>query len=41
MWRGACTRTPKTARKHADMGFFEGWGVCITQLQALAETLAD
>lgn len=28
-------------KKHADMGFFEGWGVCITQLQALAETLAD
>jgi len=28
-------------KKHADMGFFEGWGVCITQPQALAETLAN
>ncbi|GAA0567579.1 SRPBCC family protein [Caenispirillum bisanense] len=26
-------------QKHADMGFFDGWGTCLTQLSELAETL--
>jgi uncharacterized protein YndB with AHSA1/START domain len=33
-------RTPDDARKHADMGFEEGWGTTIEQLGALAGTLA-
>lgn len=27
------------ARRHAEMGFDEGWGICIDQLEALAKTL--
>ncbi|MDX2234559.1 MAG: SRPBCC family protein [Hyphomonadaceae bacterium] len=27
------------ADKHAEMGFFDGWGTCVTQLEALAKTL--
>lgn len=26
-------------RKHEEMGFFEGWGTCLTQLDDLARTL--
>lgn len=30
----------KTTRdQHAEMGFFEGWGTCITQLEAVARSL--
>jgi len=28
-----------TAKKHEDMGFFDGWGTCMTQLEELAQTL--
>jgi uncharacterized protein YndB with AHSA1/START domain len=28
-----------TAQRHAEMGFYEGWGICIDQLEALARTL--
>lgn len=28
------------AKRHADMGFHEGWGICISQLEALAQKLA-
>jgi uncharacterized protein YndB with AHSA1/START domain len=33
-------RTPEDARKHADMGFEEGWGATIEQLGVIAQTLA-
>ncbi|MBN9505773.1 MAG: SRPBCC family protein [Altererythrobacter sp.] len=33
-------RTPEEARKHADMGFEEGWGTAIGQLGAIAPALA-
>jgi uncharacterized protein YndB with AHSA1/START domain len=28
-----------TAQRHEEMGFYEGWGICIDQLEALARTL--
>lgn len=28
------------AKRHADMGFHEGWGICISQLETLAQKLA-
>lgn len=28
-----------TRDKHEEMGFFDGWGTCITQLEAFAQTL--
>ena len=28
-----------TAKKHKAMGFFEGWGTCVTQIEELAKTL--
>lgn len=28
------------ARRHADMGFHEGWGICISQLETLAQKLS-
>eukprot|EP01041_Mallomonas_annulata_P039519 gene39519-63222_t len=27
------------SQTHAEMGFYDGWGTCITQLEALAKTL--
>lgn len=27
------------SRKHEEMGFFEGWGTCVTQLEEIAKTL--
>ncbi|MFA5122388.1 SRPBCC family protein [Zavarzinia sp.] len=30
---------PAGARKHEEMGFFEGWGTCISQLEAFAQGL--
>lgn len=27
------------AQKHKDMGFYEGWGICITQLEEFAQSL--
>ncbi len=33
-------KTPEDARKHADMGFEEGWGATIEQLDVIARTLA-
>lgn len=27
------------ARKHEEMGFFEGWGMCISQIEEFARTL--
>lgn len=30
---------PETCRKHAEMGFFDGWGTAMTQLEELAATL--
>jgi uncharacterized protein YndB with AHSA1/START domain len=32
-------RTPETAKTHADMGFFDGWGTVATQLEAYARGL--
>lgn len=29
-----------TCERHAGLGFHEGWGICIDQLEALARTLA-
>ena len=26
--------------RHKDMGFFDGWGTCITQLEELAQKIA-
>ena len=31
---------PADSKKHADMGFYDGWGTCITQLEAYAQTLS-
>jgi uncharacterized protein YndB with AHSA1/START domain len=28
-------------KKHDDMGFHDGWGTCITQLEQFAQTLSD
>jgi uncharacterized protein YndB with AHSA1/START domain len=29
------------SKKHEEMGFFDGWGTCITQLEAFAQALRD
>jgi len=34
-------KTPEDARKHAEMGFEEGWGTAIGQLGAIAPTLGQ
>ena len=31
--------TPEAAKTHADLGFYDGWGTCATQLGELAATL--
>jgi uncharacterized protein YndB with AHSA1/START domain len=31
--------TEEAARKHVEMGFHEGWGICAEQMEALARTL--
>ena len=31
--------SPESGARHAEMGFFEGWGVCITQLQEAAQAI--
>ncbi|MBS1183747.1 MAG: polyketide cyclase [Proteobacteria bacterium] len=33
-------KSPEDRQKHEEMGFFEGWGTCLTQLEALAGTLS-
>lgn len=35
----AMHRDAEGRQQHADMGFFEGWGQCLDQLVALAQTL--
>jgi uncharacterized protein YndB with AHSA1/START domain len=30
---------PEDSRKHETMGFYDGWGTCITQLEAYAQAL--
>ncbi|GGL17552.1 SRPBCC family protein [Planomonospora parontospora] len=35
----AMHQTPEDNKKHADMGFIEGWGAALDQLVALAKTL--
>lgn len=32
-------KNPDDRKKHEDMGFFQGWGTCLTQLDELALTL--
>ncbi|MEQ8936228.1 MAG: SRPBCC family protein, partial [Amphiplicatus sp.] len=32
-------KTPEDAKKHGEMGFYDGWGTCITQLETFAKTL--
>lgn len=32
-------QNPADAKKHLDMGFNEGWGTCITQIEEFAKTL--
>jgi uncharacterized protein YndB with AHSA1/START domain len=32
-------KSPEDRKKHEDMGFFQGWGTCLTQLEELAERL--
>lgn len=32
-------KSPEDRKKHEDMGFAEGWGTCLTQLDELAATL--
>ncbi len=32
--------TSEGAQKHKEMGFFEGWGMCITQLEEFAKALS-
>ncbi|PKR88355.1 polyketide cyclase [Pleomorphomonas diazotrophica] len=32
-------KSPEDRKKHEDMGFAEGWGTCLTQLDELAVTL--
>jgi uncharacterized protein YndB with AHSA1/START domain len=32
-------RDAEESKKHEEMGFYEGWGMCITQLEASAQTL--
>jgi len=33
-------KSPEDRQKHEEMGFFEGWGTCLIQLEALAGTLS-
>ena len=35
----ALHKNPEDRQKHADMGFLDGWGICIEQLGKLAEQL--
>jgi uncharacterized protein YndB with AHSA1/START domain len=32
-------KNPQDRKKHEDMGFVQGWGTCLTQLDELASTL--
>jgi uncharacterized protein YndB with AHSA1/START domain len=32
-------KSPEDRTRHAEMGFLEGWGTCLTQLDELARTL--
>jgi uncharacterized protein YndB with AHSA1/START domain len=32
-------KSPDDRKKHEDMGFFQGWGACLTQLEELAGRL--
>lgn len=32
-------KSPEDKKKHEDMGFFQGWGTCLTQLEELASKL--
>jgi len=32
-------KSPDDRKKHEDMGFFQGWGTCLTQLDELAFNL--
>jgi uncharacterized protein YndB with AHSA1/START domain len=32
-------RNPETAQTHKDMGFYDGWGTVVDQLEAYAKTL--
>ena len=32
-------KNPEDRKKHEEMGFFQGWGTCLTQLDELASTL--
>lgn len=32
-------RNAEDAKKHAEMGFYDGWGTCISQLERFAKTL--
>ena len=32
-------KNPDDRKNHEDMGFFQGWGTCLTQLDQLASTL--
>lgn len=34
-------RNPETRQQHEDMGFFDGWGTVVTQLEAYAQGLAS
>jgi uncharacterized protein YndB with AHSA1/START domain len=33
-------KNPEDRAKHEEMGFFQGWGACLTQLEELAAQLA-
>jgi uncharacterized protein YndB with AHSA1/START domain len=32
-------QNPEDSAKHEKMGFYDGWGTCITQLEAYAQSL--
>ncbi len=32
-------KSPEDRKKHEEMGFFQGWGTCLTQLEKLAAQL--
>jgi uncharacterized protein YndB with AHSA1/START domain len=32
-------KDPEDSRRHEEMGFFDGWGTCMTQIEALAKAL--
>ncbi|WP_417206296.1 SRPBCC family protein [Antarctobacter sp.] len=34
-------RSPEARKTHEDMGFFDGWGTVVTQLEDYAKTLVD